>query len=551
MHLPTGILYAAAKRLGSRVSFMGELNMCGKTALRLRIAGIIALLALMAAAMPAVVQGAALLGDDFEDGNATGWATNGGSWSVVTDGTQVYHQRGISANARAVAGSSSWTDIAVEARVKPLAFNGSTRFPFVGVLARLQGATNYYYLALRNNNTLELGRTAAGSNTALASRSIAVTTGAWYTLKLEAIGASLKGYINGVQQLSAVDTRFSWGKIGLASSFASALFDDIAVTPVNTIVVAQDGSGQFTTVRAAVDAVPTGNSERTIIRIKPGTYHELIDIPASKPLITLIGDTGNPRDVVITFDNASGTPKPDGSGTYGTSGSASVVVSGNDFQAYNLTFENAFDEQAHPEIANKQAVAVRTVGDRLVFDNVRFIGNQDTLYANSPSTTATSRQYYHNCYVEGDVDFIFGRGTAVFDHCTIKALSRGSTSNNGYVTAASTPDTQTYGFLIVNSTIESDAPAQTFHLGRPWHPSNDPHAIAQVVIRDTWLPAAIKDAPWTDFSGFSWRDARLFEYNNSGPGAAVNETRPQLTADQAASYTVQSYLSASDGWNPI
>ncbi|HEU4328873.1 MAG TPA: pectinesterase family protein [Roseiflexaceae bacterium] len=315
----------------------------------------------------------------------------------------------------------------------------------------------------------------------------------------------------------------------------------------SALVVAQDGSSDFATVQSAVNAIPDGAGPRVVVLLKPGVYREVLKIPASKPPISLVGLTLDPKAVVITYDNASGTPKPDG-GTYGTSGSATATISSNDFHARNLTFENSFDEQANPQMQNRQAVALKTEGDRMVFDNVRLIGNQDTLYANSVAVGSAARQLFRNCFIEGDVDFIFGRATAVFDRCIIRALDRGSTSNNGYVTAASTPQSQQYGFLIIRSTIVSDAPAQTFYLGRPWHPGGDPTAIGQVVVRDSWLAAAVKTAPWTDMSGFSWREARFAEYHNSGPGAAPGPDRPLLTAAQAAAYTVDAYLAGADGW---
>jgi pectin methylesterase-like acyl-CoA thioesterase len=75
--------------------------------------------------------------------------------------------------------------------------------------------------------------------------------------------------------------------------------------------------------------------------------------------------------------------------------------------------------------------------------------------------------------------------------------------------------------------------------------------MAQVVYRDTTLGSHIKSAPWTDMSGFSWKDARFFEYHNTGSGAGVNSNRPQLTDAQAPTFTPQRYLTGSDGWNPI
>ncbi|WP_203917878.1 pectinesterase family protein [Rugosimonospora africana] len=318
----------------------------------------------------------------------------------------------------------------------------------------------------------------------------------------------------------------------------------------STVVVAGNGSGDFTSVQAAVDAAPSGNTHRYTIRIRPGTYKELVTIPADKPYLSFVGTGRRASDVVITYDNANGTPKP-GGGTYGTSGSASVTIDGNDFTARNLTFSNSFDEAAHPEITSQQAVAVLTHADRLVFDNVRFLGNQDTLYVNSPAATTVSRAYFRSCYVEGDVDFIFGRGTAVFDHCHVNSLDRGSATNNGYVTAASTDISNPYGFLFYRCTLTSAAAAGTVYLGRPWHPSGDPNALGQVVYRESTLGAQIQSAPWTDMSGFSWKDARFAEYRDRGPGAAVSTDRPQLTDAQAATYTPRRYLAGTDGWNPI
>ena len=333
----------------------------------------------------------------------------------------------------------------------------------------------------------------------------------------------------------------------LASVFAGA---SLACPPEGAaavnVVVAKDGSGTHTTVQAGIDAVSAGGT----ISVKPGTYHEVISVPAGKTGITLRGTTGKASDVVVDYDNANGTKKPDGS-TYGTSGSATATIAANGFTATALTFRNSFDRNAHPEITGTQAVAVKTTGDRMVFDNVTFLGHQDTLYADTAATGTVGRQYYRNCSISGDVDFLFGRATAVFDRAAITALDRGSSSNNGYLTAASTRRSNPYGFLIVGSRVVSSAANASFHLGRPWHPGGDVDAIAQVVFRETVLPAAIKPAPWTDMSGFSWKDARFFEYHNTGPGAGTGADRPQLTAAQAAALTPQRYLAGSDGWNPV
>ncbi|WP_432535058.1 pectinesterase family protein [Kineococcus arenarius] len=330
-----------------------------------------------------------------------------------------------------------------------------------------------------------------------------------------------------------------------APATVQALRPVAAPVPATDVTVAQDGSGDYTTVAAALAAAPAGTAP-FVIGIRPGTYREVLTV--SRAGVTLLGTTDDASDVVITYDNAAGTPKPDGSGTYGTTGSATVLIKANDVTAKNLTIENSYVETG---TGSEQAVALKTTGDRLVFDNVRLLGDQDTLYADSPKAGALARSYYVNSYVEGDVDFVFGRGTVVFDRSTLHASTRGSSSNNGYLTAASTDESLTYGYLITDSTVTSDAPDGTFHLGRPWQPSGDVNAVAQVVIRDTELPAAIKSSPWTDMSTtFSWRDARFAEYRNTGAGATVSTDRPQLSDLDAAKYTKFTYLAGTDGWNP-
>jgi pectin methylesterase-like acyl-CoA thioesterase len=171
---------------------------------------------------------------------------------------------------------------------------------------------------------------------------------------------------------------------------------------------------------------------------------------------------------------------------------------------------------------------------------VRFIGNQDTLY------TYAGSQYFYSCYMEGDVDFIFGGAAAVIEDCVIVSLDRHS-DNNGYVTAASTMMTDPYGYLFLNSRFESDAAPGTVWLGRPWHPGGNPDAIGSVVIRNCYLGAHIRAEGWTDMSGFKASDARYFEYKNEGPGAIASDSRRQLTDEQAEPFTIENVLG---GWNP-
>jgi pectate lyase len=164
---------------------------------------------------------ATLFSDDFTDGNAAGWSTSGGSWSVVS---AAYQQSGTSADAKAQAGTATWTDYSVQARVRPNAF-GSNASRAVGIAARAQSTSNFYSLVLTGSNSVQLRR----GSTTLASAALTVSAGTWYTLLLTASGSSLTGSVNGAALVSASDNTFGTGRIGLVSSYSAATFDDIAV----------------------------------------------------------------------------------------------------------------------------------------------------------------------------------------------------------------------------------------------------------------------------------------------------------------------------------
>jgi pectate lyase len=310
------------------------------------------------------------------------------------------------------------------------------------------------------------------------------------------------------------------------------------------VTVALDGTGDFASVNAALGARLNRGGPLTIV-VKPGVYREVVHVWEDMTDVTIVGATKNPADVVITYDIPAGGEKFYG-GTFGSSGSPTFTTLGTDITVRNLTIENSYDESVTPS----QALAVRTVGDRVIFDGTRFVADQDTYKSDTVNRDVVARTYLHNCYIEGDVDFIYGRGTAVFDGCTIFSSDRGTPENNGWVTAASTSDTNPYGFLFTHSRFLSDAADKSVHLGRPWHSGGDPLALAQVVFRDSYLGPQISDAPYTEMSGFPWETARFFEYHNFGPGAGVNENRPQLDPAHADDFTRATYLAGADNWQP-
>ncbi|MFF8275026.1 pectinesterase family protein [Streptomyces lateritius] len=329
--------------------------------------------------------------------------------------------------------------------------------------------------------------------------------------------------------------------IGTASASA-------ATAAATTLTVAQDGSGQYRTVQAAVNAVPVNNPSRVVVQVKPGTYRETVKVPSNKPHVTIQGTGAGRKDTVIVFGNAAGMRKPDGSGTYGTPGSATVSVQSDDSQLRNLTVTNDFDEASHQDIAN-QAVALLTSADRIVLDGVIVNGDQDTLEMETAAKDKLGRVYVTNSYITGNVDFVFGRATAVIDRSVITLKKRWNGTSAGYITAPSTPAGRK-GILINRSTVNGDVAAGSFFLGRNWHPGGDTTVDPQATVRNSTLSAAIKTTPWTDMGGFSWKDDRFAEYRNTGPGAgsgASSVDRPQLTDAQAADQEVADWLG---GWNP-
>ncbi|MET9514860.1 pectinesterase family protein [Streptomyces sp. NPDC002994] len=313
------------------------------------------------------------------------------------------------------------------------------------------------------------------------------------------------------------------------------------------LTVAKDGSGQYTSVQKAVDAVPAGNTSRVVIQVKPGTYREMVKVPSNKPHITIQGTGVGRKDTVIVYDNAAGTPKPDGSGTYGTSGSATVTVQADDFQARNLTVSNDFDEAKNQNLSGHQAVALRTAADRVLLDSVIVSGDQDTLLLDTAAPDKLGRVYVTNSYVIGNVDFIFGRATAVIDRSVITLKKRWDGRSAGYVAAPSTAADRK-GFLITRSTVNGDVAAGSFFLGRNWHAGGNASLDPQATVRNTTLSAAVKTTPWSDMGGFSWKDDRFAEYKNTGPGSGpAGGDRPQLTDSQAADQETADWLG---DWTP-
>ncbi|NEB01385.1 pectinesterase family protein [Streptomyces sp. SID13726] len=302
-------------------------------------------------------------------------------------------------------------------------------------------------------------------------------------------------------------------------------------------------------VQAAVDAV-TGPGWTIVVH--PGTYREVVNVPATAAELTLRGAVRDPRAAVIVYDNANGTQKPDGSGTYGTAGSATFTPAAPGGSVRDLTLANDWLRADHPDITGTQAVAACTYGDRTRFENVRLLAHQDTLFVETTALDSFDRQYFRHCYIEGDVDFVFGRATAVFEECHFHTLQRDVTfTPKGMVFAPSTARANPYGILAVRSRITSGAEDGAYKLARPWVPSYETTAWPSLVVRNSRIGPGIDPvAPYTDMRvQYPWQTMRFREYGNSGPGAVISvpENRPQLTSAEAAVHTRRTYLG---DWRP-
>ena len=226
------------------------------------------------------------------------------------------------------------------------------------------------------------------------------------------------------------------------------------------MIVAKDNSGDFATISEAVLATKSGDK----IYAKPGVYNERVEIRV--PDILIEGES--PENTIIVSGYYA-RMKADDSEKLGTFRTYTMLANTNRFPCRNMTIANSagFGRDVG------QAVAVYAEGDGILFENCRILGHQDTLFTGplpfkeiekggfrGPtefSPRIAGRQLYRRCYIEGEVDFIFGSAHAAFDECELFSLNCGN-EINGYVTAASTYNGDKCGYLFKNCRFTSDCP---------------------------------------------------------------------------------------------
>ena len=296
----------------------------------------------------------------------------------------------------------------------------------------------------------------------------------------------------------------------------------------DTIVVARDGTGEFRTVAEAIEVCRAFMDYHKVIFVKRGLYKEKVVVPQWLQNIEICGED---RDqTIITWDDHANivyAPTGKGMGTFRT---YTLRIEGNDITLKNITIENNAARLG-------QAVALHTMGDRLRFVNCRFLGNQDTVYTG----VADTRLYFTDCYIEGTTDFIFGPSTAWFERCSIYCKS------NSYITAASTPKEQMYGYIFNNCKVTCAPEVSKVYLGRPWRD------YGYTLFMHCELPSAIAPVGWHHWEKHREQTARYLEFENTGEGASTKERvgwSHQLTKKEAQAITLESVFSRADSWQP-
>jgi len=260
------------------------------------------------------------------------------------------------------------------------------------------------------------------------------------------------------------------------------------------ITVAQDGSGNFTSIQKAIDSCKAFPDKRITIFVKNGIYNEKIRVPSWNTRLSIIGESVD--KTIISYNDYSAKINRGRNSTFFT---YTLLVEANDFIMENITVENTAGNVG-------QAVALHVQGDRCVFRNCRFSGNQDTVYA----AGKFSRQYFQDCFIEGTTDFIFGEATAVFENCTIHC------KRDSYITAASTTEGKPFGFVFLNCKLTAADGVTKVYLGRPWR------SHAKVAFMNCEMGSFISPEGWHSWSeNDDIKQVKFAEYNNYGAGADV------------------------------
>ncbi|XP_048139418.1 pectinesterase 3 [Rhodamnia argentea] len=369
-----------------------------------------------------------------------------------------------------------------------------------------------------NSTLINDVRATMENSTEFVSNSLAIVT------RIISLLADLKIPIH--RKLLGSSSEFpSW----LGAAERRLLQDEAAAAPAH-LTVAQDGSGDYKTIQAAVDAVPQKNASRFVIYVKAGTYKENVVLDKSKWNVMMYGD-GKAKTIVSGSRNfIDGTP------TFNT---ATFAVAGKGFIARDMGFINTAGAAKH------QAVAFRSGSDLSVIYRCAFDAFQDTLYAHS------NRQFFRNCDVTGTIDFIFGNSAVVFQNCNIQPRQPMDSQFNTITAQGKKDPNQNTGISLQKCSITANGnvTAPTY-LGRPWKD------YSTTVIMQSTIDS-LNPKGWTEWVTNVDPPRTIFygEYQNSGPGSSTAQRvtwagyKPALSAAEAGKFTVGSFIQGSD-WLP-
>ena len=294
----------------------------------------------------------------------------------------------------------------------------------------------------------------------------------------------------------------------------------------DTLVVSRDGTGEFRTIDEAIEVCRAFMDYTKVIYVKKGVYKEKLIIPSWLTNITICGEDRD--NTIITWDDHANIKMPVGGldseaavkgKPMGTFRTYTIKVQGSYITLKDITIENNAAKLG-------QAVALHTEGDHILVQNCRLLGNQDTVYTGVGGT----RVAFYDCYIEGTTDFIFGPSIAWFQNCEIHSKA------NSYITAASTPAGQKYGYVFYKCRLTADKDVDKVYLGRPWRP------FAATIFMDCELGKHIRPEGWHNWNNAKNEEtARYAEYGNKGEGASTKNRvkwSKQLSKKEAAKVTL-------------
>lgn len=294
----------------------------------------------------------------------------------------------------------------------------------------------------------------------------------------------------------------------------------------DTLVVSRDGTGEFRTIDEAIEVCRAFMDYTKVIYVKKGVYKEKLIIPSWLTNITICGEDRD--NTIITWDDHANIKMPVG----GLDSEAAVKGKPRGtFRTYTLKVQGSYITLKDITIENNaaklgQAVALHTEGDHILVQNCRLLGNQDTVYTGVGGT----RVAFYDCYIEGTTDFIFGPSIAWFQNCEIHSKA------NSYITAASTPAGQKYGYVFYKCRLTADKDVDKVYLGRPWRP------FAATIFMDCELGKHIRPEGWHNWNNAKNEEtARYAEYGNKGEGASTKNRvkwSKQLSKKEAAKVTL-------------